>query len=356
MKRLAKMMGIGGAVVLQTVVCMAEGNGLWGCRQDLNSEAFFKGVSPSDTVTVQVLQRNLDLGVVDGNPPSDLMDLPSWILETSMENAFGEVGRGLSMGAAVHYQIVVKKGKQVIDNFGFFKDEGGTWRCDTSAKNQIFYDAKPVYEATTSYKDVYETKQEIIPEPRNYSIARWEQCQTGAEAFVSRLNQKESTQVKKEFQPPAVVSGVRATMSAAETVVAPVVDPVTDWAYRKTHDGVASSRSVPETASVGENVSKAMGASNDASSDGSGLPPGMSAAGMDASAASPPAQAYETIDYRPVKNWASSTINDAYSQATGIADSEGFGAEYRSMVSPIVNQSLNYIQSIPDQVQVPAGQ
>lgn len=67
------------------------------------------------------------------------------------------------------------------------------------------------------------------------------------------------------------------------------------------------------------------------------------------------AQAYETIDYRPVKNWATETINSAYSQATGIADSEGFGAEYRSRASPIVNQGLNYIQSIPDQVQVPVG-
>lgn len=81
-----------------------------------------------------------------------------------------------------------------------------------------------------------------------------------------------------------------------------------------------------------------------------------SQAGDTLSEASVPAQAYETIDYRPVKNWATETINSAYSQATGIADSEGFGAEYRSRVSPIVNQSLNYIQSIPDQVQVPAGQ
>ena len=69
-----------------------------------------------------------------------------------------------------------------------------------------------------------------------------------------------------------------------------------------------------------------------------------------------PPQTYETIDYRPAKNWATETINSAYSQATEIADDEGFGAEYRSRVLPIVKHGLNNIQSIPDQVQVPVGQ
>lgn len=330
---------------------MAEGNALWGCKPDVDSAAFFQGASPSDVVTVQVLKRNLDLGAVEGNPPSDLADLPAWILETAVENAVGTVGRGLSMGVAVHYQVVVKKGNQVIDNFGFFSDGGGTWRCDTLAKNQVFYDAKPVYEATATFRDVHEAKKEIISAPRKYDLSSWEQCQTGAEAFVSRLNEKQSTRVNQEFQPPAVVSGVRATMRTAETVVAPVVDPITDWAYQTTHDGVS-----PAVSSEGANAPNVMAPTPEAPSGENGLPTGTSSAGVPTSGPSSPAQAYETVDYRPLKNWATETINSAYSQATGIADSEGFGAEYRARAAPIVNEGLNYIQSIPDEVQVPAGQ
>jgi hypothetical protein len=70
-----------------------------------------------------------------------------------------------------------------------------------------------------------------------------------------------------------------------------------------------------------------------------------------------PANQTYTQDNRKVKQWAADQIKSAYSQATAIADSEGFGGEYRARVDPIVNQGLNAINSIPDQqtVTVPAA-
>ena len=70
-----------------------------------------------------------------------------------------------------------------------------------------------------------------------------------------------------------------------------------------------------------------------------------------------PANQTYTQDNRQVKQWAADQIKSAYSQATAIADSEGFGGEYRARVDPIVNQGLNAINSIPDQqtVTVPAA-
>ena len=70
----------------------------------------------------------------------------------------------------------------------------------------------------------------------------------------------------------------------------------------------------------------------------------------------PPAYQTQTIDNRQMKQMAANQINSAYSQATAIADSEGFGSEYRSAVSPVVNWGLDTISSIPDQqtVVVPA--
>lgn len=73
-------------------------------------------------------------------------------------------------------------------------------------------------------------------------------------------------------------------------------------------------------------------------------------------AAAVPAQAYETIDYRELKRWGTDLLNNTYSQVSAMADEEGFGAEYRSRAAPVLNQGLNYLQSIPDEVQVPAGQ
>lgn len=73
-------------------------------------------------------------------------------------------------------------------------------------------------------------------------------------------------------------------------------------------------------------------------------------------ASSVPAQTIETIDYRGLKQWGTDLLNNTYSQVSAMADEEGVGAEYRSRASPILNQGLNYIQSIPDQVQVPVGQ
>lgn len=84
--------------------------------------------------------------------------------------------------------------------------------------------------------------------------------------------------------------------------------------------------------------------------------PLQSTVGESASTVSAPGQAYETVDNRELKQWGTDLLNDTYSRASGIADSEGFGAEYRSQAQPILNQGLNYIQSIPDQMQVPVGQ
>jgi hypothetical protein len=70
-----------------------------------------------------------------------------------------------------------------------------------------------------------------------------------------------------------------------------------------------------------------------------------------------PAFQTQTIDNSAMKAQVSSLLENVYQQASGLAASEGVGAEYQAAAAPVLERGRAAIAAIPDQqtVTVPAG-
>lgn len=189
---------------------------IFGRSPTSTSSAFGRGVGGNSKVTVQVLQRDLDIPFPGG----------------------GTLARGID-DRFVHAQIVVRdeNGKVIdLENIGYFGDDengknrGGSVRRENKA---FSYDVTPRYEATVSYDDYYMAKQEarkrfedagkydkwsfsphttgnVRDNPADrMSMAEFEaNCQAFAEYFTERLNEKDSCVVKTAYVPPGSETGM----------------------------------------------------------------------------------------------------------------------------------------------------
>lgn len=192
--------------------------------------AFQRGIKQDEKVTVQVLQRKLDVPMVIGGSVS-----------SSIAETFG----------GVHYQIVVKDAKgKVLENYGWSGENNGAVFSEPNERISGDYGSEPAFEATVSYDEFRQTLSEWKSDAKNrkYSFTNAgvgggltqpgyngetrndesrkmtmmileENCQRMAYDFATKLAENGSCSVTREFSYPRAIVAANIASAVVKSVM-----------------------------------------------------------------------------------------------------------------------------------------
>ncbi len=308
-----------GILVPATVIAQAPSH-LFGRGTSANTSAYLKGVSQNAKITVQVLKRDLDIPVL------------------------GSAAAFVSGDKWTHLQVVVKDDNgNVMETIGFFSD--GSTKEDSSEAPP--YDSKPLFEATCSYGDYVNVKNEMQNDARfsKYKAFSFRQvstgkteddpegkmtreiikrnCQPWAETFAAKISQMPTARVETAFRWPEEDQSVVNIDTAKDPNPAQTIQ-------------ISSGTVNADPAIAPDSVQPVQ------------LPSG--------TANTAPAYQTQTIDNTAMKAQLSEMLESTYQYASEITAEAGAGAEYQNAVAPVMSRGRAAISAIPDQqtITIPA--
>ena len=186
-------------------------SGLFGSSPSVGTAVFLSKIPTNQTIRVEILQRTVELM----SPPDSSMGNGNIAFRTAFKPVVDAGARLITLGYAVHYEIVLKDIQGIpLESFGYYSDGGvgvfepvpGRWRTTNTPKGLasllLDYDSTPVWSATMTYGDYLSSKAKVMALPDTGYMAFGEQCQTHAEAFTKIAGQKTSTMASGELQRP----------------------------------------------------------------------------------------------------------------------------------------------------------
>lgn len=305
-----------------------------GKRETPESAAVFKGVKPDETVSVRILARKLDASVGD---------IP-----------LGGAAKILSDDAVHYHAIVVNSKGQIIDNFGWSNEEGVSGHVFSEQKSRFSkdYDSAPKAEALLSYKDYLLVKNQFLYNERKsgYSLTN---------NGLTDYHNPEYSGGRENFN--CQFAMFRFWQELTKTGTFEETTPFT-WPNGNADSLTSAKETVDETVSKGIERVKELVSNPTPSSTinvDTFISPGSAQVSQTPSGIVNTAPAFQTqtIDNTAMKAQFSSLLENVYQQTSGLAASEGVGAEYQAAVAPVLERGRAAIAAIPDQqtVTVPAG-